>query len=387
MVNTLLILCSRLDLDHHSQSQITKILDSKPDWDQIIKRARQEGVGPLLFHHLKKFKSKIPSESFEHLKSLYVKSAAHGISLLRNIEPFFLNVQGLEIRMALIKGARLAVTLYSDPALRPFVDIDLIISSQHKRKADEILESIGFLHPSEEKQASHSGLEESFWMYRPYFIKDRCLIELHVNFPGLPDILDSSDPIWEKCGRTAIGKAEAPVLSQEDELCLLCMHVQQHSYSRLIWLTDIVEAASRWAIDWKRVLHICDREKIHASVYYALLTVNTIWPNSISPHILCRFRLSWIEKQLLKFLWPQKGLRSRTLSLDFPMHTPTVFALFARRKVISALKTLLRIYFPPRAWIKHYYGISENSFGMIRHYLWRLYRPVFVVSRRILRLY
>jgi hypothetical protein len=160
----------------------------------------------------------------------------------------------------------------------------------------------------------------------------------------------------------------------------------QHSYCRLIWLTDIAEFVSRPGLDWDKVHAVCRREGIRTPVYYGLFLADRLWPGAVAPDVLSGLKPGFLQGILLKLFWPEDKVRSRRLPLFFPFFMPTFFALIGRKDAGLFIRTIFRILFPPRAWVAHYYAIKPGSLRIVGHYIWRIQRPFVLIARRLLRL-
>ena len=288
--------------------------------------------------------------------------------------------------MAISKGARLAETLYRDIGLRPFADIDFFVALDDWPKFEKILEKCGFMKDENFRFPLDPARRGLAWTFAPMYHKNGLLAEVHLNYLGLHLAFSSEDDLWRTAVPARIGEAEAKVFSEEYELCYLCLHAQQHSYDRLIWLTDIAEISSSGKVKWDKIQEICRKEKISASVFYGLFLANILWPGTVQVSILNRFEVTSFERKLLKLFWPEERVSSRKGLLQFPFYTPTFFSLLSRKKPSLAAKTFWHIYFPPRDWVACSYGIPKKSLKIYFHYLWRVARPVLVVSRKILRI-
>jgi len=229
-----------------------------------------------------------------------------------------------------------------------------------------------------------SEREKMYWTYRPVYQRGRLDLELHYNFPGLHMPFSMSKDLWRHVQRIDLEGAPAQILSPEYELCLLCLHSQQHSYSRLDWFTDIAEMSAFRGLDWNKVLYICRKEGIEAPVSYGLRLVNEFWPGTVSEDTIRRFSVSPLERLLLEFFWPKDSVRAREQKLMFPMHAPTFFSVLSHKKPLPFMKAVYQFFFPPRSWVSFYYGISPGSYKMAVHYLWRFWRPVYLVMRRLI---
>jgi Uncharacterised nucleotidyltransferase len=118
----------------------------------------------------------------------------------------------------------LAAALYPAPPLRPYHDIDLCVRPADFRRAQEILDS-----PAAQD----------------------CWIDLHKEFPELRG--RSIDELFARSRLMHLGHEEIRVMSAEDNLALLAIHLLKHGAYRSVWLCDIGAAIESLPadFDWK----------------------------------------------------------------------------------------------------------------------------------------
>jgi hypothetical protein len=150
-----------------------------------------------------------------------------------------------------LKGAALAYSIYSSPALRPRADTDLLIRSTDRVVTARVLSELGY-----EKPNTTSG--ELVAYQCGYVMRDRFHID-HVldvhwrisNTQMFSRALDYEELRARSVPLAALGK-HAQALAPADALLLACMHRAHHIHSpyrvdgvsssggeRLIWLYDI----------------------------------------------------------------------------------------------------------------------------------------------------
>jgi Uncharacterised nucleotidyltransferase len=104
--------------------------------------------------------------------------------------------------------------LYPDPALRPYGDIDLCVSSKNRAHAEAVLEtSEGQRHNVDLQDSNDPDLHGRTWA----------------------DVVARSQLV-------PLGDMKVRVLSPEDQLALLCHHFLRHGGWRPLWLCDIAAA-------------------------------------------------------------------------------------------------------------------------------------------------
>jgi len=131
----------------------------------------------------------------------------------------------------LVKGWA-AARLYPEPALRPYGDIDLVVRpEQYSFTAYAISAAI-----------AASEIDSAYY------------IDLHRGFDHLDD--HSFDDLYSHSSILKLDDVDVRVLSPEDHLRVLCVHLLHHNAFRPLWLCDIAAAVDGRAsdFDWDRCL-------------------------------------------------------------------------------------------------------------------------------------
>jgi hypothetical protein len=277
VMERLLIRFSRIDPGERSFSLARETLSLHVNWDAFIRKSVQEGVAPLIYRNLRSLRGLVPGKALDDLGSVFYRNALRNERLYWTASALFRDIHRFGLRVAVTKGARLALTLYPDRGLRAFADIDLFVHPEDWPALRKILDEKGF-EANSARQSRFDPRDRSLhWTFSPYYRLGDLLIELHFSYLGLHLPFLSEDDLWASAGTAKNGDIEIPVLSPEYELCYLCLHALQHSYSRLLWLTDIAEHASRGNVDWDRAAGICRAEGITAGVRHGLDLVNALY--------------------------------------------------------------------------------------------------------------
>jgi hypothetical protein len=380
--NRLLALCARSDPGPQADAEIARLLDQRPDWTAVALRGDEEGVLPLLYWNLRNRSEFVPPRIQQMLKARFLRNAVRNARIAAELKPFFEAVKASALWVVLTKGLRLACTVYPDPGLRPFWDVDFIVRPEDWPGVREILASQGFAEAGAAGQGPGLQASEAGWAHSLYFRRGGLVLEFHFNSPGLQFPLPAAPDFWE-VRPAVIGETQAFGFIPEIELCYLCLHAQQHSFARLVWLADLAEMVARGDADWARIGMICDALGIHASVYHGLRLVNVLWPGTVPESGLSRLRPSLVERFALRFFWPETGIAARKTLFPWPYDMPSLFALWERGSPALALRTLRTIFFPPRHRLALAAGVSGDSVRIYYEYLRRLARPLAVAARRI----
>ena len=352
------------------------------DWNELVGRAVREGVSPLVYHSLRSVGASVPPEALDTLRTRYYGNEIRNSRLYRRIAPLIGAMDAAGLRAVVTKGARLALTVYPDIGLRPFTDIDLVVHPGDWPGLEKILGGLGYVPDSRGCIRLHPENRALDWTFAPYYRLGDLLVELHFAYLGLHVPFRSEDDFWESVGTIRMDGAVARIMSPEYELCYLCLHALQHSYARLMWLTDIAELGSRPEIDRDKLVRIARREGIEAVVRHGLELVNALWPGTIPDSIVSAFRMGALESVLLPALWAPGKVFRRASHVPMPYYTPTFFSLVSRRKPLLAARTLLRILFPPMDWIADTYNVAPWSPKAWFQYPRRLGEPLARLLRK-----
>ena len=380
----LLVLCARPGIDTGDMAEVLGLHTPAPDWAALLQMADEEGVLPLLYWSLRNRPDRVPPAVLGRLRVHYLRNLARNVRISKQAEPFFAALRDSGLRALLTKGLRLASTVYADIGLRPFWDLDLVVRPDDWPAIRIILAEQGFEEAQAGPPAPDAACLETGWAYSPYFRRGDLVLEFHFNVLGLHFPAGTSGLEGPAARTMPLRGTEVTVYSPERELCYLCLHAQQHSYRRLIWLTDIARVAVRHDIDWAGISAICGTMKIHAPVYHGLFLANTLWPGTIPSGALRSLRPSYPERAALGFFWPAAAVAGRTNSLAWPYYMPSLFSLWERRSPGLAARTLSAIFFPPRPWLAGTCGLAASSPRLYYQYARRLSRPLGMAVRRLM---
>ena len=209
-----------------------ELLDTT-DWSTLQQQAHAMGVAPLLYHQLHRagVLTTAPPSVQQSLHGIYLNTAAHTHHLYRRLEEITTAFTAESIPVIALKGAYLAEAIYGNLALRPLGDLDLMVPKADAQRAADILVKLGFLSPSRalmEKSLAHGKHLPTF-----FHADRRCIVEIHwhVTTPDAPYGI-AIDELWARSQSLLLAGSAVRVLSPEDVLLHLCMHLSyEHQFS------------------------------------------------------------------------------------------------------------------------------------------------------------
>jgi len=302
----------------------------------LMALGRQHGLLSTLYACLKR---EAPSSAPDPLAQEYDATRRANLKALSELEAILIAARQANVRIIPIKGPTLAFSVYLDPALRPFADLDLLIEASDFASAEGVLTKLGY-----ERQ---SGLLPSRFYLKhhihiPYPAPSKTKVELHwgLTHRFRPWWIPVHEVLSRAAIRTLAG-VEAPCLSDEDHFIYLCTHLEEHGYysryaddvsdeaiianpdvnNRLIWLLDVAMMLSRLGqMDWEEIAHRSCRWGVGGHVSSVLSLSDRLLGVRAPAWVLQklpRLRPYRFERALAKYiaLWPGRYTLCRRKAL------------------------------------------------------------------------
>jgi hypothetical protein len=172
------------------------------------------------------------------------------------------------IEACALKGPVLARRLYSPPASRYAVDIDLLVRPDDRAMALEALTQSGY--------AAETGATAEYLLKYSHHLElsrpGEPPIELHFRAYTGFGIELAADVLLTRAQRFPLGDGLSVLVpAPEEEFVYLAAHAAGHSFIRLIWLYDLKLFSMRHpAIDWQRVADLAETCSLKGAVAYTL---------------------------------------------------------------------------------------------------------------------
>src|SRR5713226_3756143 len=203
---------------------------SAPDWSEVLRLAEYHGVLPLAARNLIEHGRDLPPEVERSLRSAYEANLRRSLWFAAELARIMEHFERRQLRALPYKGAVLAQSLYRDPGLRSFSDLDFLISSADFDRAKQALAEIGYRPSATLNPAIESPAAERLWLRTGYECSfdsaaGKNLVELQwALLPHFYAVDLDVDDLLARAGRTVVGGYEVPSLSPEDSLLVLCLH-------------------------------------------------------------------------------------------------------------------------------------------------------------------
>lgn len=226
--------------------------------------------------------------------------------------------------------------------------------------------------------------KENHFHLQPYIQHEKSIaVEIHWHITR-DSFHINIDEWWEMAKATKIDNCQALILSPEDMLIHLCLHLFNHGYNKITLrgLCDIIETIRyyRNEINWQRFHDKVDKYKINRPVYTLLYFIN-------KHRLDGKNSLNWVKANLvnMKLL---NLIEKRTLGEEgIHSHIPAqIVRSIVLDKFSKKLLVLLHIFFPAREEMVKRYKVSFSSKKIYFYYIIRPFYLFFKYGKFILEI-
>jgi hypothetical protein len=332
-------------------------------------------VAPLLYRSLESSTPRIetPQPVLEALQLSYQQSARRNAKTLAQLAILLDRLGEDKIRVIVLKGAHLAEIVYGDAGLRPMSDVDLWVKEADVPGVEIALQDLGYVSMS----GREAALDYSQHRHLAPFVKPGCAdVEVHVTLERSPLVRLDEDGMWERAVSTRIGGSEALVLSPEDLLLHLCLHMgfQDRFKVSLRHLCDIPAVIRHFArdLDWDRFVRASRAWRLEKICYYALATAKGLLGAGVPAEALAALKTEDCDEDLVSAI-------GEFILLHRSHPLPDGIREGLREQGSRRATAFLRAIFPPLSRMRAIYDLRPDSRAA---YLYYLARPCGLLLRR-----
>lgn len=230
------------------------------------------------------------------LQQAYYRTAAMSILQREELKKVLLHLKENHIPVILHKGIALVETVYKNPALRPMVDVDLIVPFDKLSETEACLKSFPFRD-------------------------DFLFLDLHTDIINTKRfrLLQKKQStrimkMWQRAEPLDFEGVSTLVLSPEDFLIALCFHLAfNHRLCGPLWFSDIARFLECYKnkLSWKDLVQLAGDYENAKSVFYCLKYLNEKQGVAIPREVLNKLRpkkTGLVERSLVRRIWKGKSL-------------------------------------------------------------------------------
>ncbi|HET6929647.1 MAG TPA: nucleotidyltransferase family protein [Candidatus Acidoferrum sp.] len=246
------------------------------DWSLALELAEEHGVLGVVTGRLKESgHAGMPAEAWAKLQSRMYAQHIFTLSMTAELFRILDTFEQAGIKTILVKGPIVSLLAYGDPAVRSYVDLDLLVRDTSILPASRILAGLAF-DADVPEAAILAGKIPGEYLFRRS--GGQQLVELHTErtFRYYPRSMRIED-LFARQRRISLEGREVSALSLEDEFVLNCIHGAKHFWERLMWPADIAAIVARHTeIVWERVVQAAKDVGAVRMVNVALLLAESL---------------------------------------------------------------------------------------------------------------
>jgi len=248
------------------------------DWVRLVALCEKHRVFGLVGRQLSARNwENVPRSARAKWERYFAAVSLHSAALTHELLRVCDALEAAGIRVVPFKGPTLARLAYGNGVVRPFADLDVLVSRSQVQGAHKLLRSLGYAHEanlSPVQERAHLQVDSVFNLWRPAppelagVLPQGFALELHwaITSPHLPFDLHFED-LAPRLDWINLGSGNAPSLEGEglspcvralaptDLLLILAVHGSKHLWERLLWICDIAQVIEHTPdFDWDALL-------------------------------------------------------------------------------------------------------------------------------------
>jgi hypothetical protein len=299
------------DLRPRELQQVAQVVQ---DWQAVAELAARHGVSGFVRQAVARDGVAVPPFVAEGLRSATLAQLTHVARLDAALAQILPALQGADVPAIVLKGPVLSRLVYPDRSLRPYSDIDLNVREPDELRVVETLLATGLVevpHGAEVERLTHAHHVHGGGAFHRVFVGPAggVMVELHLDplQMGLKPTREAAR--WKRAYPVA-ALPGALMLSLEDQIIQLSVHVHKHGFNRLIWLKDLDLLVRTYGdtLDWAAVRAGARAEGVASSVWYALWLAATVLATPVPSGPLRALAPSPPVRLLYRLVWPPAGV-------------------------------------------------------------------------------
>jgi hypothetical protein len=223
------------------------------NWEALLELGEEHSVLGLVARAVQRGNfPNVPADAREKLQNRMRSQHLFTLSLTADLFRILEDFASCGIETLLCKGPVMSQLAYDDPAIRSYVDLDLLVREAEILRATQHMVALGYQGRVGEEAIRKGRVPGEYVFKRPGTLQ---IVELHTerSFRYYPRPMRIEELFARKRFAALEGRI-LPSLSLEDELVLNVVHGSKHFWERLMWLADLGAVLARHPeINWPRV--------------------------------------------------------------------------------------------------------------------------------------
>ena len=322
------------------------------DWDYFYNLSVFNKVSPICCYNIKKLKLAIPdtivSKLGEQAQKIKEKNTRRNSEAVKFLEKFSEN----GIQVALLKGVAFGETVYQNPAYKRMNDIDLLVHKSDINAIYKIYDDLDYFYVGERISGNREKSDKISHLAPHFVSRDfSCIIGTQWGIKSpLSGYRIDYDGIWSRTVPLNFNGVELCMLSPEDNLLHLCLHLGRFKTS----LRDMMDFYNLIRFhgdkfDWHLFYELTISSKSANPVFFALGISNFLVPipevnallEKIEPLVSHKYKMA-------------VALRTQSLGIFLDSYSDHIQSI---EKVISS--------FDNTEWLPEKWNYFKQIWGMI----------------------
>jgi len=263
------------------------------DWEQLWQIANRERVAPLLYQATRGM-ADLPGWWQARCRAAYQKTGILNTLRFRELSDLLADLRSAGLETIVLKGAALIELIYGNPALRPMVDLDLLLHKHDISRAIELFAGRGYrVHGHEIAIGSTLAYENEVALRKETLYGWQ--IELHWGLFDSPYYQNHlpEDEWWRTSVDLTISGEPVLCLSPEWTLIHLCGHLTFHHHGEgLLWWHDLAVLLLMYGsrIDWDYAITQAQAADMVLPLKNILPRLEAEWGVPVAPEIAERLQ-------------------------------------------------------------------------------------------------
>ena len=287
------------------------------DWPAVAELAARHGVSGFVRQAVVRDGVAVPPFVAEGLRNATLAQITHVARLDAALAKILPALQAAAVPTIVLKGPVLSRLVYPDPSLRPYSDIDLTVREPDELRVVETLLATGLVevpHGAEVDRLTHAHhVHGGGAFHRVFMAPDGRAAASWWSFTSIRSRWGSGPTNEAARWMRACSVETLPgalMLSLEDQVIQLSVHVHKHGFNRLIWLKDLDLLVRSYGdtLDWAAVRAGARAEGVASSVWYTLWLARAVLATPVPPAPLRTLAPSLPVRLLYRLVWPPSGV-------------------------------------------------------------------------------
>lgn len=213
------------------------------DWDYLLEVAARQGITAQLYLSLNQLcPEAIPETVKSALQNHCRDSTSGGLFLTGQLFKILDLFEKNQIEVIPFKGPSLAYTLYENPAMREYGDLDIFVREEEVFKALNLLPELGYCTIPDYSSRVKEQILKREWQYQLRREDGKGFVEIHWTVMPWYSVLPlPTKKWWERAETIQIQDHAVRSFCPEDLFVALSVHGGRHQWASLRWISDLVK--------------------------------------------------------------------------------------------------------------------------------------------------